>query len=458
VGAPMTAAQTRAQMKKWRVPFKEFSGWTTRKRPGTFAPVGLIIHHTGSDSGQNSPSYDNFLFVRGRPEDGIPGPLCQAACEMDGDVILGAIGRANHAGSGSATTLTIVRKDAASRTAEVRPGADGTNGNGWFYGLEVKFDGGQPMTTKQYDGAVRWAAAICDFYGWTAGSVIGHKEWSRRKPDPGNTFMAKFRRDVDARLKAGPGGPAPTPPPVVKPPVSLPPADTTVQTKAIVRAAGGGKFGTTPAEVALLKDATQYLAWGRALGVVSAWTFAEWVKQHNNAPKNRELYVACVKAIQKKFGQVADGKIDIDAILPMQRYGYTLIGYDGKPIPKAGTPTPRPPAAPKPVPNTMIWTKAIVHAAQGGKWNDTDEGLKDVRQYLAWARAIGVVSPWTEAEWYKQRNNSPRNRELFVACIKAVQKKFGQKADGQIDLDAILPMQKYGYTLLDYSGKVIPKQ
>jgi hypothetical protein len=213
VAAPMTAAQTRAQMKKWLVPVKEFSGWTTRKRPGSFAPTGLVIHHTGSDSGQNSLNYDTFLFVTGRPSDGIPGPLCQAAGEMDGDIILGAIGRANHAGSGSASTLKIVQADRASLTAEIRPGADGTNGNGWFYGLEVKFDGGQPMTAKQYDSAVRWAAAICDFYKWTAGSIIGHKEWSSRKPDPGSTFMAKFRRDVNARLAAGPGGTA-TPPPV----------------------------------------------------------------------------------------------------------------------------------------------------------------------------------------------------------------------------------------------------
>jgi hypothetical protein len=206
MAAPMTAAQTRAAMKKWLVPYQEYSGWTSRKRPGSFAPVGLVIHHTGSDSGQNSPNYDHFLFVEGRPAEGIPGPLCQATCEMDGDLILGAIGRANHAGSGSSRSLATVRADKASLTAQVKPGPDDTNGNGWFYGLEVKFDGGQPMTAKQYDTAVRWAAAICDFYGWGAGSILGHKEWSSRKPDPGSTAMNKFRADVAARLKAGPGG------------------------------------------------------------------------------------------------------------------------------------------------------------------------------------------------------------------------------------------------------------
>jgi len=209
VASPMTPAQWRAQAKKWGVDWNEYQGWTTRKRPGTFAPVGIVIHHTGSDSGQNSTSYDHFLFVEGRPAEGIPGPLCQATDEMDGDVIQGAIGRANHAGSGSSRTLAVVKADKASLTGTIKPGPDDTNGNGWLYGIEVKFDGGQPMTAKQYDSVVRWCAAICDFYGWTAGSIIGHKEWSSRKPDPGSTDMAKFRRDVNARLKAGPGTPKP---------------------------------------------------------------------------------------------------------------------------------------------------------------------------------------------------------------------------------------------------------
>lgn len=207
MAAPMTAAQWRAQAKKWAVDWNEYSGWTTNYRPGSFAPVGIVIHHTGSDSGQNSPSYDKFLFDTGRPAEGIPGPLCQAAGEMDGDIIQGAIGRANHAGMGSSRTLAAIKADNASLTGTIRPGADDTNGNGWLYGIEVKFDGGQPMTAKQYDSAVRWCAAICDFYGWTAGSIVGHKEWSSRKPDPGSTDMAKFRRDVNARLKAGPGVP-----------------------------------------------------------------------------------------------------------------------------------------------------------------------------------------------------------------------------------------------------------
>jgi flagellin-like hook-associated protein FlgL len=212
VAVPMTAAQWRTQMRKFGVTFKEYSGWNGRGRPGAFSPVGLTIHHTGSDGGQNSESYDNFLFVRGRPEDGIPGPLCQSACEMDGDIILGATGKANHAGSGAQGTLTLVRNDAAPLNGEIRPGADSINGNTWYYGLEVKFDGGQPMTTKAYNAAVRWAAAICDFYGWSGQSVIAHREHSRRKGDPGNTPMDTFRRDVNYVIKTvNAGNPPPVP-------------------------------------------------------------------------------------------------------------------------------------------------------------------------------------------------------------------------------------------------------
>lgn len=212
MATPMTATQWRTQMRKWLAPVKEYTGWETRKRPGSFSPVGVVIHHTGSDTGQNSPNYDDFLFKVGRPADGIPGPLCHSACEMDGDIILGATGRANHAGKGSSTTLNLVKKDAAPRGSEIHPGPDNTDCNAQYYGLEVKYDGGQPMTLKQYDSAVRWAAAICDFYGWSAGSVIGHRESTSRKGDPGHNPMDEFRRDVDARLKAGPGG-ASVPPP-----------------------------------------------------------------------------------------------------------------------------------------------------------------------------------------------------------------------------------------------------
>jgi len=215
---PMTADQTIAQMIKWRVPYKEYPGWRTNGRPASAGPFddvrGVMIHHTGSDAGQ-SDDYLHFLFITGRPEDGIPGPLCHVATDMDGDLWLGATGRANHAGRGSGAVMAKVTAESyLGFTAELKPGGDDTDGNAHFYGNEVRYDGGQPQTAEQYDAAVRWAAAICDFHRWSALSVIGHREWTARKNDPGNCPMTKFRADVAARLKAGPGttGPTPIPP------------------------------------------------------------------------------------------------------------------------------------------------------------------------------------------------------------------------------------------------------
>ncbi len=213
---PITAAQLQVAMKKWKVPVRYYSGWSTRGRPGAFTDLnGIVIHHTGSDAGQ-SDDYLAFLFKTGRPAEGIPGPLCQAAADMDGDLWIGASGRANHAGKGSSAVLAAVKGQSyKGLSVELKPGADNTDGNAHFYGCEVRYDGGQPMTPKQYDATVRWAAALCDFHKWSPLSIIGHREWTRRKSDPGHCPMNKFRSDVAARLKAGPGGATTTP---TKPP------------------------------------------------------------------------------------------------------------------------------------------------------------------------------------------------------------------------------------------------
>jgi hypothetical protein len=204
---PMTFAQTRTAMQKWHVQCRELPGWTTRGRDpehGPFSDVrGIVIHHTGSDAGQ-SDDYLRFLAIDGRPN--LPGPLCNVATDMDGDLWLIAQGRANHAGSGSSAVLAkVTGENYPGYASELKPGPDDTDGNAHFYGNEVRYDGGQPMTAKQYASAVRWAAAICDFHGWSALSIIGHREWTSRKPDPGNCPMNKFRLDVAALLKAGPG-------------------------------------------------------------------------------------------------------------------------------------------------------------------------------------------------------------------------------------------------------------
>lgn len=203
---PMTADQTLGALKKWHVPYKEWTGWKTRGRDpehGPFSDVhGIVIHHTGSDAGQ-SDDYLDFLATRGRP--GLPGPLCNVSTDMDGDLWLIAQGRANHAGTGSSGTFNHIKaEDYAGYVSELKPGPDNLDGNAVYYGNEVRYDGGQPMTPKQYASALLWAAAVCDFHGWSALSIIGHREHTSRKNDPGSCPMNKFRADVAALLKAGP--------------------------------------------------------------------------------------------------------------------------------------------------------------------------------------------------------------------------------------------------------------
>jgi hypothetical protein len=218
----MTAAETRAAMTKWKVPVKYYAGWESRGRRAFGDVHGIVIHHTGSDS--QSDDYLDFLFKVGRPGEGIPAPLCNVSTDMDGDVWIGAALVANHAGAGSQATMNhVIGEDYKGYSQELSPGPDNLSGNfsnGSYYGNEVRFDGGQPMTAKQWNAAVLWAAAICDHYGWSALSIIGHREHSRRKPDPGSTKMYEFRAAVAARLKAGPPGT------VTKPPATQPPATT----------------------------------------------------------------------------------------------------------------------------------------------------------------------------------------------------------------------------------------
>lgn len=214
---PMTAAQWQAQMKKWSVPVEYWTGWHGRGRPastGSFSNInGVIIHHTASTD-KGTDSYLKFLFQTGRSD--LPAPLCHTAGKADGTIVMGATGRANHAGKGSSTVLSkVIAED---YSGELKPGADNTDGNARFYGIEMCYRGveGYKPTTAAYNSAVRWAAAICDFHDWSAKSVIGHREWTRSKIDPGYINMADFRTAVQALLDAGADS-APTPEPEPQP-------------------------------------------------------------------------------------------------------------------------------------------------------------------------------------------------------------------------------------------------
>lgn len=223
MATPMTPAQWRSQLKKFGVPFREVGDFAqpTSGRDDetglTFGPVyGVGIHHTGNDA---SDKVNRDLIDKGRSD--LPGPLAHSGLNDDGTIDLITWKRANHFGGGDPDVLAAVKAENYGkyppRTDKHNGEPGAVDGNDAFYGLEVYY--WKNLTKAQYKSMVGWAAAICDFHGWTEKSVIGHKEWSDWKPDPNLIDMAQFRADVADRLKAvnaEPTGPKIIAPNIVK--------------------------------------------------------------------------------------------------------------------------------------------------------------------------------------------------------------------------------------------------
>ncbi|MGW3724842.1 N-acetylmuramoyl-L-alanine amidase [Streptomyces sp. NPDC000851] len=211
---PMTPTQLLAQLRKWGVKYAEYGDWRTHNRDSatgkTFGPVnGFMVHHTGSDS------KDQRELLR-KGVAGLPGPLSHFGLAQDGTVWLIGWGRCNHAGLGDPDVLRAVQREDYGKY----PPADNqatVDGNDCFYGVEIWYSGGHPMTSAQYASLRRLSAAICDFHGWSEKSVIGHGEWgSPGKWDPGHApgrmmDMAAVRVDIRSTLATEADKPADTP-------------------------------------------------------------------------------------------------------------------------------------------------------------------------------------------------------------------------------------------------------
>jgi hypothetical protein len=112
-------------------------------------------------------------------------------------------GRANHAGSGDDDVLRAV----IAESELPAPSETNTDGNARFYGWECinLGDGEDPWPAAQLDGIERASAAVCRLYGWGAGSVIGHKEWTNQKIDPRGFSMDGMRERIAERLRHAAG-------------------------------------------------------------------------------------------------------------------------------------------------------------------------------------------------------------------------------------------------------------
>lgn len=196
MATPLTADRLTAALRAEGVRLVEHRSWRTHNRnhKGPFGPVnGLTIHHTAGVG----PGIVDYCY-NGTAD--LPGPVCHTVLTKAARPYMVGHGRANHAGTFAANAHNAVVNESSTHP---RPdSAEPIDGNTHYYGLEIenRGDGRDPYPDGQYGQAVRWAAAICRAHGWTADSVIGHKEGTRRKIDP-SFDMNKFRRDVAERLK-----------------------------------------------------------------------------------------------------------------------------------------------------------------------------------------------------------------------------------------------------------------
>ncbi|MEV7285473.1 peptidoglycan-binding protein [Streptomyces sp. NPDC093252] len=279
MSAPLSPTALLTALRTEGVTVVEHPGWRSNNRDhkGRWGPVhGVMIHHTVTTGTAASVA----LCFQGHSA--LPGPLCHGVIAKDGTVHLVGNGRANHAGSGDADVLKAV----AAGTAAPAPDRSGTDGNTHFYGFECVNlgDGRDPWPEAQLEAMARASAALCRAHGWSARSVIGHKEWTRAKIDPRGFTMTAFRTRVTARLSTTPE-PKPAPRPAPKPTVPAPalqpfpgtawfrerpssPVVTAMGTRLV--AVGCSAYTEGPGPQWTDADRASYARWQRRLGYTGA--------------------------------------------------------------------------------------------------------------------------------------------------------------------------------------------
>lgn len=158
---------------------QKVKGWQTRGVPGTFAPRGVLNHHTASASG-NLPCLG--IVTVGRSD--LSGPLCNILLGRDGTVVLIAAGRANHAGLGGPFR-----------------GIPQDSGNAFTIGIEWENNGvGEKYSNAQLRAGAVLNAILLRRLGRTAFMCFDHKEWTTRKIDRSLDPKA-FRKSVRRAIK-----------------------------------------------------------------------------------------------------------------------------------------------------------------------------------------------------------------------------------------------------------------
>lgn len=387
MATPMTASQFVNALRGEGVNVSEYRSWRTHNRnhKGRWGGMnGIVIHHT---AGRNSLS----LCYNGTSS--LPGPLCHTHLSKSAKASMVGNGRANHAGSFPANAFNAMVNESSHHP---RPsGAETIDANAHTYGLEIENlgNGDDFYPDEQYDAAVRWAAAICRFHGWSADSVIGHKEGTRRKIDPkgpvgsedGADFsMDRFRADVAKRLSGkASDGKAPAPSPAPSKPAEKP--------------------SPKPAGVARYKvtiDGKQYGygAYGAHVTAVGKALVSKGFDKHYKegpGPRWSDADTKNYQLFQRSLGYSGS---DADGVPGKSSLGKLMAS---RPKPKPTVDLSNVIAAAKADPSarqgsakhradSLVVEKALV--AEGllaAKWADGSFGSKTIEGYAAWQRRCG---------------------------------------------------------------------
>lgn len=176
-------------LRAWGVEVEEFPGWRDRGH-GDFGEIrGVVMHHTGS-FGETPNGIANHPSL---------GLCSQIYLGRTGKAVICGAGIAWHAGPGGGI-----------------PWLPDGDANRYTIGIEAANDGGgrapgrrDAWSTEQYEAYTTICAAICWYLGHSAERVIMHKTWagaSQGKWDPGGLELDDVRRDVQAKIDAGPPG------------------------------------------------------------------------------------------------------------------------------------------------------------------------------------------------------------------------------------------------------------
>ena len=271
------------ELRRRGVTVHEWPGWDGRGNEGIgqIDPVGAVLHHTASGYGSAFEA-----LVTGRPD--LRGTLCNFAGNSDGTLTVISSGLAWHAGAGAGPSLGPL--------APYRGWM-----NRWTVGLEIVYPGDQPMTNGQRTAALVFARTVADmFCGGDVEYVRAHAETNGRGGDgkwdpgyaPGQTIdMAAFRREAATAS--------------MEDDMPLTPNDGNVRWAA----------------------ADPYDARHVETHPIANWIgFAAYYGAHTNQrlAEMQGVLAGLVTAV----GQLADGKIDMDAILHAAEEGSRAAAAD----------------------------------------------------------------------------------------------------------------------------------